>query len=101
MINKIKFYDTVCITIGIGLAITILSLLIVPKAYLESFLFLIPWIFTILIVILGDIIFTIGMIISAFKIKRYGWIIGIILLGTIVPIIFYFSIMRKEFRRSE
>ena len=100
MINKIKFYDTVCITIGVGLAITILSLFIIPEAYLESFL-LIPWIFIILIVILGEIILTIGMIINAFKMKKYGWMIGIILLGTIILIIFYFSIMRKEFRRNK
>ena len=98
-INIIKFYDTTLIVMIISLALVFLipgeSLGIIP-----SYIFFI-----------AGTIFILGMIINVFGMKRYGWMVAIILLGPIFstlsyffilifPIIFYFSIMRKELKKK-
>jgi len=41
------------------------------------------------------IIFRIGMVYNAYKIKRYGWMLSALILGDIFSIIFYFTILKK------
>lgn len=121
MKNTIKFYDTIFKIIVISFVLVSLSLFIVPEEYLDKIPFLIPWYIFLITWIICEIIFIIGMIINAFKMKRYGWWVIIICLGPffpslgpffpsfrvamifiliIYPIIFYFSIMRKELKKE-
>lgn len=99
MKNIIKFYDTIFMIMLISFGIVLISVFIVPEEILDKIPFLIPWYILLITGIICETIFIIGMVINAFKIKRYGWMVAIIFLGTIFPIIFYFSIMRKKFRK--
>ena len=100
-IPKVEFYDftfkimIICFIISIGLVF------VLPETILDSPWFIIPWITILVTAILYTTVFTIGMIVNAFKTKRYLWMIALIFLGTIFPIIFYFSIMRKEFKKEK
>ncbi len=100
-LKKVKFYDTTTIIMIIAFTISLISVFLVPEGVLEKDFFIYPWLFVFFIGILGEIILTIGMVISSFKLKRYGWMLVIIFLGTIFPIIFYFSIMRKRFKKAD
>jgi len=51
--------------------------------------------FFILSSIIMLIIFRIGMVYNAYKIKRYGWMLSALILGDIFSIIFYFTILKK------
>ncbi len=100
-IKKVKFYDTITIMMIIVFAISLISVFLVSEETIEKDSFTYPWLVVLFIGILGEIIFTIGMVINSFKTKRYIWMLVIIFLGTIFPIIFYFSIMRKQFKKGK
>lgn len=101
MNGKIKFYDILIIIIIATFTISLISIFSVEEEVLQKDLFIYPWLFIFFIGIITEIIFIIGMAINSFKIKRYGWMLTIIFLGTIFPIIFYFSIMRKIFKKDK
>jgi len=49
-----------------------------------------------LVSVVMNLIFMIGMSYNAYKIKRFGWMFSVLILGDIFMIIFYFSILKKE-----
>ncbi len=99
--DKIKFYDR---TIIIGLTLFILStvsLFVFPEGSFEKDIFIYPWLIVFFIAILCEVILIIGMAVNAFRTKRYIWMLAIIFLGTIFPILFYFFILREEFKEGK
>jgi len=103
MINekKIEFWDRTFWIMIIAFCISIVLLFIVPENSLENDSFVYPWLVLFLGAIILELIFTIGMIYHSFRLKKYGWGIVNIFLGTIFPIIFYFSILKKEFEKEK
>lgn len=55
----------------------------------------------ILIAVIMLIVFRFGMVYNAYKIKRYGWLFVVLLLGLIFMIYFYFFILKKEMNRTD
>lgn len=99
--KKIIFYDRV---LGVGivsLLVLISSIFIIPDMYLDKLIFLIPWYISMIVLVACEAIITIGMIISAFKSKKYIWAIGILFLGTIFPIIYYLLIFKAQFEENK
>lgn len=103
MINKekIKFWDRIFKTMIIFFIVSIALVFIVSENTLDNNLFVYPWLILFFVALICGIIFTIGMAYHAYKLKRYGWMIVVILLGTIFPIIFYFSILKKEVKEEK
>ena len=99
--EKIKFWDRIFKTMIISFVISIALVFIVSENVLENNLFIYPWIILFFVAIVCEIIFTIGMAYHAYKLKRYGWMIVSIFLGTIFSIIFYFSILKKEIKERK
>ena len=98
--KKVKFYDNCIKIMIISFVILFISLFILSAEQLEKDIIIYPWLFILFIFIICEGIITFGMTYNSFKIKRYGWMLVIIFLGTIFPIIFYYSIMRKEFSKT-
>ena len=103
MINKekIKFWDRIFKTMIVSFVISIALVFIVSENNLENNLFIYPWLILFFVAIVCEIIFTIGMAYHAYKLKKYGWMVVSIFLGTIFPIIFYFSILKKEIKKTK
>ena len=99
--KRIKFWDRIFWVMIISFVISIALVFIVPENSLENNSFVYPWLVLFLGAIILELIFTSGMIYHAFRLKRYGWGIVNIFLGTIFPIIFYFSILKKEFENEK
>lgn len=98
--EKIKFYDNTLRVTIIAFVISFISVFLVPERFIENWVFVMPWLIVLMVGIVGETIFVIGMVYHSFKIKRYGWMFVIIILGTIFPIIFYITIMRDLFKKQ-
>lgn len=98
--KKIKFYDIVVISMILSFVIAFISVFIISSEQFENTIIIYPWLIILGLGILCGIIFTIGMAYHSYKIKKYGWLFVIIFLGTIFPLIFYFSTIRKEFKKG-
>ncbi len=99
--NKIKFWDKF-FWIAVALFVIPMVLYISSSESLsnnDTFNFILG--FLILISIIMILIFRIGMVYNAYKIKRYGWMVVNLILGEIFVIIFYFAILRKEAEKIE
>lgn len=96
--NKIIFYERVLKVGAMSFLIILLGIFLTPDTHLGALVFLIIWSISLIALIICEAIFTIGMAINAWKMKKYLWVIPILFLGTLAPIVFYFLIFKKQFK---
>lgn len=103
MINKekINFWNRILKIMVLSFVISIVTVFIVSEKTLEKDLFIYLWFILFFISIVFETIFRIGMVYHSYKLKKYGWMVVNIFLGTIFPIIFFFSILKKEFEKIQ
>ncbi|MBR9702172.1 hypothetical protein GOV13_04595 [Candidatus Pacearchaeota archaeon] len=99
--DKIKFWDRFFWTTVALLIIPMILYLSISEEIYNIDIIGITLGGAILISIIMILIFRIGMVYNAYKIKRYGWMVVNLILGELFVIIFYFAVLKKYISKDK